>query len=236
MTQAFNLSQLANKVNTSGQLDVATGVTGTLPIANGGTNNTSLAVTAGGVLYTDGSKIVNVGVGTSGQALLSNGASAPSWGSSAPGAGSITDAMLSTIGAGSFIRKYPWFSSTLGISSTGNATTFSSAVKIGRNISIQFSGSYSFSFSQTNQNTSIFVYKNGVNAGTLVSINNGGSGGPFTGSLTAVTVDCSIGDVLALYFKAAVGNTGSATNLAVNTASNVIPFFGIGTSNINNIA
>jgi hypothetical protein len=34
MTQAFNLSQLANRVNTSGQLDVATGVTGTLPVAN----------------------------------------------------------------------------------------------------------------------------------------------------------------------------------------------------------
>jgi hypothetical protein len=87
MSQAFNLSQLANKVNTSGQLDVSTGVTGTLPnsnlpvvdIAHGGTNNGSLAVTAGGALYTDGTKVVNVGAGTSGQLLQSNGASAPSW-------------------------------------------------------------------------------------------------------------------------------------------------------------
>lgn len=79
MTQAFNLSQLANKVNTSGQLDVSTGSTGTLPVANGGTNNGSLAVTAGGALYTDGSKVVNVGAGTSGQLLQSNGASAPTW-------------------------------------------------------------------------------------------------------------------------------------------------------------
>ena len=54
---------------------------GTVPIANGGTNNGSLAVTAGGVLYTDGSKVVNVGAGTSGQALLSSGAGAPVWGS-----------------------------------------------------------------------------------------------------------------------------------------------------------
>ena len=37
MTQAFNLSQLANKVNSSGLLDVATGVTGTQAVANGGT-------------------------------------------------------------------------------------------------------------------------------------------------------------------------------------------------------
>jgi hypothetical protein len=52
---------------------------GTLAIANGGTNNASLAVTAGGSLYTDGTKIVNVGAGTSGQYLKSNGASAPTW-------------------------------------------------------------------------------------------------------------------------------------------------------------
>ena len=80
MTQAFNLSQLANKVNTSGQLDATTGLSGATPIANGGTNNGSLAVTAGGVLYTDGTKIVNVGAGTTGQALLSQGASPPIWG------------------------------------------------------------------------------------------------------------------------------------------------------------
>ena len=81
MTQAFNLSQLANKVNTSGQLDASTGLVNATPIAAGGTNNGSLAVTAGGVLYTDGSKVVNVGAGTSGQALLSSGAGAPVWGS-----------------------------------------------------------------------------------------------------------------------------------------------------------
>jgi len=52
---------------------------GTLAIANGGTNNSSLAVTAGGTLYTDGSKVVNVGAGTSGQVLTSAGASAPTW-------------------------------------------------------------------------------------------------------------------------------------------------------------
>lgn len=34
MTQAYNLSQLANGVNTSGQLDIASYTTGTLPSAN----------------------------------------------------------------------------------------------------------------------------------------------------------------------------------------------------------
>jgi hypothetical protein len=46
MTTAFNLSQIANYLNTSGQLNLATGVTGTLPQANGGTGATSLASVA----------------------------------------------------------------------------------------------------------------------------------------------------------------------------------------------
>ena len=41
MTQAFNLSQFANKLNTSGQADLTTAVTGTLPTTNGGTGTTA---------------------------------------------------------------------------------------------------------------------------------------------------------------------------------------------------
>ena len=41
MTQAFNLSQFANKVNTSGQASLTTAVTGTLPQSNGGTGVTT---------------------------------------------------------------------------------------------------------------------------------------------------------------------------------------------------
>ena len=36
MTQAFNLAQLANKVNTSGQLDASSGLVNAVPVANGG--------------------------------------------------------------------------------------------------------------------------------------------------------------------------------------------------------
>jgi len=43
MTQAYNLSQLANKVNTSGLLDATSGLVNAVPIANGGTGATSLA-------------------------------------------------------------------------------------------------------------------------------------------------------------------------------------------------
>lgn len=48
-------------------------------IANGGTNNGSLAVTAGGILYSDGTKLQNIGAGSAGQILQSNAGSAPTW-------------------------------------------------------------------------------------------------------------------------------------------------------------
>ncbi|MCD4832670.1 MAG: hypothetical protein K8R31_02665, partial [Bacteroidales bacterium] len=60
-------------------IDLAAKVTGTLPIANGGTNNGTLPVTNGGVVYTDGSKLMNTGAGTTGHVLTSNGAGAPTW-------------------------------------------------------------------------------------------------------------------------------------------------------------
>lgn len=41
MTQAFNLSQLANNLNSSGQLDATDGLVNAVPIANGGTGASS---------------------------------------------------------------------------------------------------------------------------------------------------------------------------------------------------
>ncbi len=56
-----------------------TDISGVATIANGGSNNGSLGVTAGGVVYTDGTKLINTGAGSSGQFLQSNGSSAPTW-------------------------------------------------------------------------------------------------------------------------------------------------------------
>lgn len=59
-------------------LPLTTGVTGVLPIANGGTNSTATA-TAGGVGYGTGTAHAYTAAGTSNQVLISNGASAPSF-------------------------------------------------------------------------------------------------------------------------------------------------------------
>lgn len=41
MTQAYNLSQLANQVNSSGKLDASLGLVNAVPVANGGTGSTT---------------------------------------------------------------------------------------------------------------------------------------------------------------------------------------------------
>jgi hypothetical protein len=64
--------------NISGTINLATQVTGTLPIANGGTNSTATA-TAGGAGYGTGTAHAYTAAGTAGQVLTSAGASAPTW-------------------------------------------------------------------------------------------------------------------------------------------------------------
>lgn len=43
MTQAYNLSQLANNLNSSGQLDAQDGLVNAVPVSNGGTGASNVA-------------------------------------------------------------------------------------------------------------------------------------------------------------------------------------------------
>jgi hypothetical protein len=55
MTQAFNLSQFANNVNTSGQASLTAAVSGTLPVANGGTGTATPSLVGGTNITISGS-------------------------------------------------------------------------------------------------------------------------------------------------------------------------------------
>lgn len=82
MTQAFNLSQLANNVNTSGLLNAAAGLYNQVPVANGGTGRST--TTSGTLLLGAGtSAMTELTGGTVGNVVTWNGSA---WGSAA-GAG-----------------------------------------------------------------------------------------------------------------------------------------------------
>lgn len=73
-----------------GTISLTTGVSGVLPIANGGTNASSMATTDG-VVYFDGTRLVTTAVGTAGQVLTSNGAGmAPTFQAAGGGGGGVT--------------------------------------------------------------------------------------------------------------------------------------------------
>jgi hypothetical protein len=64
MTQAFNLSQLANFTNSSGQLDASVGLFNATPVANGGTGGTTASAGKIGlevITAATGSEILPVG-------------------------------------------------------------------------------------------------------------------------------------------------------------------------------
>jgi len=71
MTQAFNLSQLANRVNTSGQIDAATALYNQVSVANGGTGLSSLNTNS--LMVGNGSAVGFIAPGANEQVLTSNG-------------------------------------------------------------------------------------------------------------------------------------------------------------------
>jgi hypothetical protein len=83
--------------NTTAAIDASRIVTGTLPIARGGTNSTSTP-TAGGVVYGNGTAYAISAAGSSGQVLTSAGTSAPTWTTPTPGSMVLISSVTSSSG------------------------------------------------------------------------------------------------------------------------------------------
>jgi hypothetical protein len=114
-----------------GKIGLTTHVSGTLPIANGGTNGTATP-TAGGIAYGTGTAYAFTAVGISGQVLTSSGAGAPTWTSA--GAGTVSSVDVSGGTTGLTVSGGPVTSSgvltlagTLAIANGGTGQTTASA-------------------------------------------------------------------------------------------------------------
>jgi hypothetical protein len=76
MTQAFNLSQLANNLDSSGRLDATDGLVNAVPVANGGTGASSVPAAVSNLsasIYPVGSIYINAAVSTNPGTLLGFG-------------------------------------------------------------------------------------------------------------------------------------------------------------------
>jgi len=96
----------------------ASGLTGVVPIANGGTNSTATP-TAGGAGYGTGTAHAYTAAGTSGQSLISAGASAPAFGNLGTSAGGT-----GLSGATPFTANGVVYASSTSALATGSGLTF----------------------------------------------------------------------------------------------------------------
>lgn len=78
ISAGFLKSDGSGNLSFSASVSLTSEVSGVLPLANGGSNK-ALTASAGSIVYSDADSFELTAVGTSGQLLQSNGASAPSW-------------------------------------------------------------------------------------------------------------------------------------------------------------
>jgi hypothetical protein len=186
MTQSYNLSQLANNLNTAGQLDATDGLVGAVPAANGGTGLASYTI--GDILYASASttlaKLADVATGN---ALISGGVgAAPSWGK---------------------IALTTHVSGTLAVGNGGTGTT-----SYGTNNLVIASGTSAFTGLAPGSTLGAIVRSTGSTFSVGGSAATARSAVTF--SATAMTMDCSLSNVFTTTFTANVTTAPTFSNVA----------------------
>lgn len=172
-TSALTASSTIPTSDLSGSIALGSQVSGTLLIANGGTNNASLVVTQGYVYYGDGTKLVGLAPGTSGQFLQTQGAGAnPQWASAATTTPyDLSGEFVGTPASGATIMRFV----------AARAFTFGGTA-------------YFVCTSNTGATTAVFtVSVNGVSKGTVFILGNATSG---TGTITSTSI--AAGDLVSV--------------------------------------
>ena len=195
-------------------LPLTTGVTGTLPIANGGTNGTATP-TAGTVAYGTGTAYAFTAAGTSGQVLTSNASGAPTW--TTP-----TSAITITDDTTTATTRYPLFAAvTSGTLSTEytSSTKYQYVPSTGTLSATVFSGSGASLTNIPNgalTNSSITIGSTAVSLGGtattiagLTSVTSTTFVGALTGNASTATSATTAGNVTGVV---AIANGGSGAN------------------------
>ena len=215
MTQAFNLSQFANFLNTSGQLSLSgSGITGILAVANGGTG-TSTPSLVGGTNITISGSFPNQTVSFSGSAGLT-GYQMAVFGSSGTWTvpSGVTQAVITVIGGGAGGNS----SNSLSGASGGIAVTRVTGLSGSYSVTVGGGGNYSSNGSQASGS-------GGASSFGSIASANGGAGGSFsTGASGTGTV--SSGTALR------TGNIGTPApgNVALGKFGHWVTFGGLTSS------